>query len=145
VAGFPLLTDNHVRQGIIQALKQSGWDVVRAVDVFGEENDDADLLAWAADNGRALATCDKRIHVIAHQWLKEGRPFRFVNWWQERYRMMTAGEMAEAFEGLARKLNVFAARTPVSGRGPRGSPRRAAWTARLTSASKGMLEAVSCR
>jgi len=40
---------------------------------------------------------------------------------------------------------VAAAKTPVSGRGPSGSPRRAAWTARPTSASKGMVEAVNCR
>lgn len=48
MAGFPLFTDNHVRQQMIKALRTRGWDVVRAVDVFGERNDDADLLAWAA-------------------------------------------------------------------------------------------------
>ena len=37
------------------------------------------------------------------------------------------------------------ARTPVSGRDPGGSPRRAARKARPTSGSKGMLGAVSCR
>ena len=31
MAGFPLLTDNHVRQPIIKALRARGWDVVRAV------------------------------------------------------------------------------------------------------------------
>jgi ABC-type lipoprotein release transport system permease subunit len=30
VAGFALLTDNHVRDSIIQALRRAGWDVVRA-------------------------------------------------------------------------------------------------------------------
>lgn len=108
MAGFPLLTDNHVRQSIIQALRKAGWDVVRAVDVFGEKNVDAELLAWAAANGRALATCDKKIHVIARAWLDEDRPFRMVYWWLEQYRRMTDGDMVEAFEGIATKRNAFA-------------------------------------
>ena len=58
---FPLLTDNHVRHSIIHAPRANGWDVVRAVDQFGERNDDEELLAWAAANGRVLATCDEPI------------------------------------------------------------------------------------
>ena len=34
MAGFPLFTDNHVRQQIVEGLGQRGWDVVRAIDVF---------------------------------------------------------------------------------------------------------------
>jgi hypothetical protein len=41
VAGrFAVLADNQVRQSIIEALRSAGWDVVRAVDLFGERNDD---------------------------------------------------------------------------------------------------------
>jgi hypothetical protein len=32
------------------------------VDLFGERNDDEELLAWAAANGRVLTTCDGSIH-----------------------------------------------------------------------------------
>jgi len=62
---FPLLTDTHVRQSIIHALRSSGWEVARAVDLFGERNSDEELLNWAAANGYVLATCDQRIHRIA--------------------------------------------------------------------------------
>lgn len=105
---FPLLTDNHVRQSIIDALRKAGWDVVRAVEVLGQENDDEELLAWSAVNGRVFATCDKSIHKIARRWLNEGRGFRMVYWWLERYRETTDGEMVEAFEELARKPDAFA-------------------------------------
>lgn len=35
MAGFPLITDNHVRQPIVNALLARGWDVVRVVDLLG--------------------------------------------------------------------------------------------------------------
>ena len=33
---LPLLTDNHVRQPIVTALRARGWTVVRSIDVFPE-------------------------------------------------------------------------------------------------------------
>jgi hypothetical protein len=107
-ARFPVLADNHVRQSIIEALRGAGWDVVRAVDVFGERNVDEELLAWAAANNRVFATCDKPIRRIAHRWLAEGRPFRMVYWWLGRHREMTDRDMVEAFEALAAEPNAFA-------------------------------------
>jgi hypothetical protein len=109
VAGrFPVLSDNHVRESIVQALRSVGWDVLRAVDVFGERNVDEELLAWTAANGRALATCDELIHQIASRWIDERRSFRMVFWKLERYREMTDGDMREAFEAIAAKANAFA-------------------------------------
>jgi hypothetical protein len=35
VAGFPVLTDNHVRQPIVEALLRLEWKVVRSVDAAG--------------------------------------------------------------------------------------------------------------
>jgi hypothetical protein len=52
------------------------------VDLFAETNHDEELLAWAAANGRVLATCDGPIHRIARRWIDEGRPFRMVHWRQ---------------------------------------------------------------
>lgn len=106
--GFALLTDNHVRQPIVVALKARGWDVVRGVDVLGERNDDEELLAWAAAEGRVFVTCDKRIHRVAHHWLAEGRSFRMIYWWLERYRQMSDGDIVRALEELAAKPNAFA-------------------------------------
>jgi hypothetical protein len=55
VAGrFPLFTDNHVRQQIVEGLRRRGWDVVRSIDVFHEAADDEILFAYAAEHGRAL-------------------------------------------------------------------------------------------
>jgi hypothetical protein len=108
VAGFPLFTDNHVRQQVIKALRARGWDLVRAVDVFGERNDDADLLAWAAHEGRVFLTSDDAIHVIAHDWLRGGRSFRMVYQWAEHRRWMSDGDLVRALERLAARPDAFA-------------------------------------
>jgi hypothetical protein len=107
VAGLPLLTDNHVRQPIIKALRTRGWDVVRAVDILGEENDDEALLAWAAANGRVFVTSDDGIHATAHKWLREGRAFRMIYWWAEHRRRMSDGEVVQALERLVARAGAF--------------------------------------
>jgi hypothetical protein len=80
VAGPPLLTDNDVRQPIINALRVRGWDVVRGVDVFGEKNIDEDLLGWAAAEGRVFLTSDDGIHATAPQVAPRGVCL-MVYWW----------------------------------------------------------------
>lgn len=104
MAGLPLLTDNHVRQPIVIALRARGWDVVRAVDVFGEKNIDGELLAWAAANGRVFLTSDDGIHATAHEWLREGR---MVYWWAEHRRRMSDGDVVQALERLASRDDAF--------------------------------------
>ena len=39
--GLSLLTYNHVRGDLIKALRRRGRDIERAVDHFGQENEDA--------------------------------------------------------------------------------------------------------
>jgi hypothetical protein len=107
VAGFPPLTDNHVRQPIIKALRDRGWDVVRAVDVLGEENDGEELLAWAVARGRVFVTSDDGVHATAHKWLREGRAFRMIYWWAEHRRRMSDGEVVQALERLASRDDAF--------------------------------------
>ncbi len=67
--GLRLFTDNHVRGPLIKTLRQRGRDVVRAVDLFGQKNDDPEIFAYAATEERVFLTCDEGIHAIAHDWL----------------------------------------------------------------------------
>jgi hypothetical protein len=108
VAGFRLFTDNHTRQPIVKALRDRGWDTMRAIDVFPEKTPDAFLFAHAADQGRAFATCDEGVHVIAMQWLQAGRAFRMVFWKHAHHARMSDGDLVRAFEEIAAKPNAFA-------------------------------------
>jgi PIN like domain len=109
VPGFSLFTDNHVRGDLIKALRQRGWDVSRAVDVFGQENDDAELLAHAAKEGRVFLTCDEGIQRIVHNWLQEGRTdFRMIYCAMEHQQDMTVGELLAGLEAIGAKSNAFA-------------------------------------
>ncbi len=105
---FPLFVDNQIRQPIVDALRQAGWDVVRAANLFGERNNDEVIFRYVAEQGRVFLTNDKGIHAIAHRWLREGRTFRMVYWWAEHRRRMSDGEVVEAIEYLATKPDAFA-------------------------------------
>jgi hypothetical protein len=76
VAGFRLFTDNHTREPIVKALRDRGWDAVRAIDVFPEKTPDNVLFAHAAEQERAFATCHEGVHEIAMEWLEAGRASR---------------------------------------------------------------------
>jgi Domain of unknown function (DUF5615) len=110
VAGtFPLLTDEHISKALIKALHERGWDVVRAVDVFGQRSDDEQLFTYAAEQGRALVTTDAAVEAIAIRWLREWRLFRgLVLWAQEHQRVMSTGDFLKEFDDLARKEEALA-------------------------------------
>jgi hypothetical protein len=109
VAGrFPLFTDNHVRQPIVDGLVRLGWRVVRSVDAFQEAVDDAILFEHAAKEDFVFVTSDKGIHAIAMEWLKAGRAFRMVFWRFRHHERMSDGDFIEAFEELAAKPGAFA-------------------------------------
>jgi hypothetical protein len=40
---LPLLTDEHISRALVEGLRARGWDVLRAVDVFGQRTGD-DLI-----------------------------------------------------------------------------------------------------
>ena len=106
--GLPLFTDNHVRGPLIEALRQRGWEVARAVDAFGQENDDADLFAYAAKEGRVFLTCDEGIQAIAHDWLRQGRTgFRMIYCTMKNQQEMSIGALLDAIEEILRKPNAF--------------------------------------
>lgn len=109
MAAFAYFTDNHIRQAIVDALRRKGRDVVRAVDVFGERNDDEEIFTYAAIADRVFLTNDEGIHVTATTWLRTGRSrFRMVFWRAEHGRKMSDGDVVRAIEELEAKLDAFA-------------------------------------
>jgi hypothetical protein len=109
VAGrFPLFTDENVDGPLVEALRHHGWDVVRAIEIFGEKTDDTVLFEWAAAQGRAFVTTDDGIEALAERWVREWRPFRMVRWKQRRQVNVSKSGFVDAFETLARKENAFA-------------------------------------
>lgn len=53
---FPLLTDEHISKALIKALRERGWDVIRAIDVFGQKTDDQVLFEYAIEHERVFVT-----------------------------------------------------------------------------------------
>ena len=51
---FPLYTDEDVHGHLIKALRQQGWDVVRAVNVFPQGTDDEAHFEYATKENRVL-------------------------------------------------------------------------------------------
>lgn len=105
---FPIFTDNHVRQQLVDGLVLRGWDVQRAIDVFPEETLDTILFRYAADQGRVFATNDDPLRVIADDWLTHGTPFKgLVIWKLSLHRRLREGWFIERFERLAKEDDPF--------------------------------------
>lgn len=105
---FRLLTDENIPGRLIDALKQRGWDVVRAIDVFGQQTVDERIFTYAAEDDRALATTDQDHLAIGRRWLQQARSFRLIFWHQSRQRRVRVSDVAEAFDALAAKQDAFA-------------------------------------
>ncbi|WP_138005248.1 DUF5615 family PIN-like protein [Halalkalirubrum salinum] len=54
------LTDEHVPNVFITTLRSSGFEVLKANDLFGEATNDRQLLEYCADQGYLLVTHDKK-------------------------------------------------------------------------------------
>ena len=104
---FPLFTDENIDGPLVEALRREGWDVVRAIEIFGERTDDGVLFEWAASQGRVFVTTDDGVEAIAERWLREWRPFKMVRWKQRRQLSVSKRAFVDAFEVLARKENAF--------------------------------------
>jgi hypothetical protein len=109
VAGFPILTDNHVRQQIVDGLRARGWDIRRAIDVFPQGAEDERLFEYAAQQGRVFVSSDEPAQEIPKRWLREGRPFRgMVTWPQRHHYRMSDGDFIAALERMATEPDAFA-------------------------------------
>lgn len=53
-------TDEHVPSVFVTTLRSSGYDVVKANDVFGEATTDEKLLEYCTDEGHVFVTNDKK-------------------------------------------------------------------------------------
>ena len=67
---FPLLTDIHVHDALVQVLRRKGWTVLRAVDVLPANAEDDVLFAYAAEHDRVLVTNDRPLEAIAKRWMR---------------------------------------------------------------------------
>jgi len=106
---FPIFTDKHVQQRLVEGLRRRGWDVVRAIDRFEEGTVDDVLFEHAVKTGRVLVTNDEGIQRLGAACLEQGRLFPgLVFWRQKDYNAMTTGEIIEAFERLAAEEAPFA-------------------------------------
>ena len=72
---FPLLTDIHVHDALVEALRRAGWDVLRAVDLLPSNADDEALFAYAAEHDRVFVTNDRPLEAIAIRRMREGAAF----------------------------------------------------------------------
>jgi hypothetical protein len=114
------LTDEHISKALVRALRERGWDVVRAVEVFGAETDDELLFEYAAENGRVLVTTDEDFEEIASRWLSQWRRFRgLIIWKQDRQREVGVGAFLREFDALAALSDDFGG-YPVFHLKPRG-------------------------
>lgn len=102
---FALFTDENIGGPLIKALVERGWDVERAIDVFGEETDDA-LFAHAARTERVFLTDDRPAEAIAIDWLDKGRPFRGMIRCPQQGEM-SVGELLASLEELAQQDDPF--------------------------------------
>ncbi len=105
---FPLYTDENVKGPLIKALRNGGWDLVRAVDVLPEGTEDEEQFEYAARENRVFVSSDEPFLAIASRWLREGRPFRMVTWPQEHHKKITITAFVRKFEALARAEHPFA-------------------------------------
>jgi len=108
VPPFPLFTDNHVRQQLIDGLVLRGWDVQRAIDVFPERTPDSVLFSYAAEHKRVFVTNDNGVPATAEQWLEEGKPFTgLIVWELEHHRRLSEGWFIRKFDELAQEGDPF--------------------------------------
>ena len=109
---FPLFTDAHIQQPIVDGLMRRGWDVERSIDSFPERTKDNILLDYALASGRVFVTNDPGVIETVNDWLADGRSISgMVFWKQLLYYQMSPGDFIRAFEAFAQEDDPF--RVPI--------------------------------
>ncbi len=96
---FPVFADNHIRQPIVDALRKASWDVVRAVDLFGERNNDEVIFRHAAEQGRVFLSNDRTPLASRRSRLQWSPPFE-----PEAHFLPTLGLTQQRLNGLGRRF-----------------------------------------
>jgi hypothetical protein len=108
VAGrFSLLTDEHWSKPHIEAVREAGWEVLRVVDVLGQETDDPDILAYCAAQSCAWLTSDERAMSHVTACLGSGKTLPGVIVVPQRHRLSPGG-LVRFLERLAAEEEPFA-------------------------------------
>ena len=106
---FPLYTDADILGTVVRALRDAGWDVVRAIDAFPERTLDSIHFEHAVRLGRVMVANDTDMKVLAETWAAQDRPFPGLVWWaRAHYKRISPGEFVRNFERLAAQDDPFA-------------------------------------
>lgn len=91
---FRLYTDADIHGPFVHALRRAGWDLVRAVDLYPEGQDDRTHFERAAREGRVLVSNDLDQLRIAQEWILAGRPFPGLITWPKADERIQAEAMS---------------------------------------------------
>lgn len=109
---FAILTDEHVPYALVEALRKAGWLVYRVEDEpgLGKRTHDDVLFSYAAGRGWVWLSRDEAAVVHPAAWQREGRPFKGMLVWSQRYhRVMSIGDVVRQIGALAEEEDPFAA------------------------------------
>jgi hypothetical protein len=115
VAGrFKVLTDQHWSRAHIKAARDAGCDVIRVVDVLGQETDDLEVLAYCAAHDSVWITSDERAKGHVTRWLQSGNTLPGVIIVPQRHRV-TPSRLVSILERLAEAPFAGVIRFPKQG------------------------------
>jgi len=111
---FALYADADVRGPVVKALRQAGWDVVRAIDLYPEGTPDPVHFDHAAREGRVMIVHDIDQVICANERLDKQLPCPpLVVWAQKSYTKATVGAFVAAIEELASREQPFNPDYPI--------------------------------
>lgn len=105
---FKLITDEHWSKAHVKAAREAGWEVVRVVDILGQQAKDSSILAYCETHGYVWVTSDKRSQPEITEWIKSGRTVPGVIIGVERRKRITPGRFLRFLQELATEDVPFA-------------------------------------
>ncbi len=109
---FVILTDEHVTSALVEALRKAGWLVHRVEEEpgLGKGAPDGKVFAYAAARSWVWLSRDEAAVVHPAAWQREGRPFKGMLVWSQRYHhVMSIGDVVRQIQALTEEDDPFAA------------------------------------